>query len=79
MGTILPQDLWVSPTLVLFVLVDYPHLKGKKQASVSRRHSLFSTAVQGSAHNGRSVLMADGPWSRMRLINLEVPFLCKDD
>lgn len=68
------HHLWVSPMLVLFVLPDYPHSKAMKEAPVSKCHSPFRTAVQGSAHNGGSVLMADGQWSQMRLIGSEVSF-----
>lgn len=69
------HHLWVSPTLVLFVLPDYPHMKAMKEAPVSRPPSPFSTAVQSSVHNGGSKLMAGGQWSRMRLIGPEVSSL----
>lgn len=68
------HHLWVSPMLVLCVLPDYPHSKAMKEAPASSGHSPFSTAVQGSAHNGGSMLLADGQWSRMRPIGSEVPF-----
>lgn len=50
-------------------------MKAMKEAPVSRPHSPFSTAVQSSAHNRGSKLMAGVQRSRMRLIGPEVSSL----